>query len=368
MKHILLGVVSLTLLAACGNESDPTELVADLAAGKAIAEADCAECHGMDGHGASTDIPYLAAQSEQYLVEAMHAYRDGGRLHPALQDMTARMSEADIVNIAGYYASQPALENVSNQQNNEAAYTEGAAVAAFCEDCHGEKGISTEEGMPSLAGQHPIYLMTSTQEYQTGSRSHEGMQDMLAELEAVDIEKMAMYFAAQSAPTREAPPFGDPVAGQEASANCRKCHGAHGISNDPMVPNLAGQEPVYLVNAIKAYRDHEREYEDNMPAKTGEQIENLAAYYSIQKTEASVKDEISGKAMAAKCDRCHNPTSNERKLSVPSLNGQSHDYLVKAMKEYRQEDRDNSMMHKMSTRYNDEMIEALASYYAAQEN
>ena len=95
MKHILLGVVSLALLAACGKDSDPAELVADLAAGKAIAEADCAECHGMDGHGASTDIPYLAAQSEQYLVEAMHAYRDGGRLHPALQDMTARMSEAE---------------------------------------------------------------------------------------------------------------------------------------------------------------------------------------------------------------------------------------------------------------------------------
>ena len=367
MKHILLAVVTLTLLVACGKESDPTEIVADLAAGKAIAEADCAECHGMDGHGASTGIPYLAAQSAQYLVEAMHAYRDGGRLHPALQDMTARMSEADIVNIAGYYAAQPALDPVSSKQTNEAHYIEGAAIAAICEQCHGEKGISTQEGMPSLAGQQPIYLMTSTQEYQTGSRGHEGTQDMLEGLESVDIEKMAMYFAAQSAPAREAPPFGDPVAGEEASANCRKCHGARGISNDPMVPNLAGQDPVYLVNAIKAYRDHERDYEDQMPAKTDEQIKNLAAYYSIQITEASV-DELSGQEMAVKCDRCHNPTSHERKLSVPSLNGQSHDYLVKAMKEYRREDRDNSMMHKMSNSYSDEMIEALATYYAAQKN
>jgi len=368
MKHILLGVITLTLLAACGKESDPAELVADLVAGKAIAEADCAECHGMDGHGESTDIPYLAAQSEQYLVEAMRAYRDGGRLHPALQDMTARMSEADIVNIAGYYAAQPRLETVSHKQTNETHYIEGAAIAAICEECHGEKGISTEAGMPSLAGQQPIYLMTSTQEYLTGSRGHEGASDMLEGLESVDIEKMAMYFAAQSAPAREAPPFGDPVAGEEASANCRKCHGARGISNDPMVPNLAGQEPVYLVNAIKAYRDHERDYEDNMPTKTDEQIKNLAAYYSIQKAVASVHGEISGQELAAKCDRCHNPTSLERKLSVPSLNGQSHDYLVKAMKEYRAEDRDNSMMHKMSTRYNDEMIEALATYYASQSN
>jgi len=38
------------------------------------------------------------------------------------------------------------------------------------------------------------------------------------------------------------------------------------------------------------------------------------------------------------------------------------------MKEYRREDRDNSMMHKMSKRYSDEMIETLATYYANQAN
>jgi cytochrome c553 len=53
-------------------------------------------------------------------------------------------------------------------------------------------------------------------------------------------------------------------------------------------------------------------------------------------------------------------------LNVPTLKGQSFDYLVKAMKEYRREDRDNSMMHKMSSRYSDEMIEVLANYYASQ--
>jgi len=36
------------------------------------------------------------------------------------------------------------------------------------------------------------------------------------------------------------------------------------------------------------------------------------------------------------------------------------------MKEYRREDRDNSMMHKMSTRYSDEMIEAIATHYSSQ--
>jgi len=368
MKKILVGVVALTLLAACAKEPEPTKLVLNLAAGKAIAEADCSYCHGMDGRGATSEIPNLTAQPTEYLIEALHAYRDGGRQHAALQDMTADMSEADIANISGYYSSLPPLDHVGDMLTNEASYIEGAAVAAICEDCHGEKGISTTEGTPSLAGQQPIYLMISTQEYKRGARGHQGKGDMLEGLEQVDIEKMAMYFAAQPAPVREAPPFGDPVAGKVASASCGKCHGASGISHDPMVPSLAGQEPVYLVNAIKAYRDHQRSDEAQMPAKTDEQIENLAAYYSTQKVEAAVEDELSGQELATKCNRCHSPSSGERKLNVPSLNGQNYDYLVKAMKEYRREERDNSMMHKMSSRYSDEMIETLATYYSSQSN
>lgn len=366
MKNILFGIVIFALISACSREPESSQPVADLDAGKVIAQEACSECHGMDGRGDLADIPNLAAQSASYLVEAMHAYRDGGRLHPTLQDMTSEMSEADITNIAGYYASQPALKPRAETLAGSDSYSEGASVAEICEDCHGSHGISTEEGVPSLAGQQPVYLIVATQEYKKGERGHEGKEAMLAGLAEVDIEKMAMYFASQTAPEREAPPFGDPVAGKQASAGCRKCHGANGISHDPMIPSLAGQEPVYLVNAIMAYRDHQRSCEAQSPAKTDEQIEDIAAYYSTQKTIASVVQEKTGAQLAVKCDRCHAPTDRQRKLNVPSLQGQSHNYLVNAMKEYRGDDRDNSMMHKMSSRYNDEMIEAIATYYAAQ--
>jgi len=280
--------------------------------------------------------------------------------------MTSGMSEADIANIAGYYASQSPLDPAGNQQLAEASNQDGTTVAALCEECHGDKGISTTEGIPNLVGQQPAYLIASTLEYKSGTRGHKGMEDMLLELEQVDIEKMAMYFASQTAPLREAPSFGDPVAGKVDSANCGKCHGARGISHDPLVPSLAGQEPVYLVNAIKAYHNQERSNEAQMPLMTDAQVENLAAYYSTQAIEASVEAQLSGAELAAKCDRCHNPPSGNRKPNVPLLHGQSYDYLVKAMKEYRGDDRDNSMMHKMSARYSDEMIEELAAYYAAQ--
>jgi cytochrome c553 len=366
MKNIIFSIVALSLLMACSKEPESAEPVYDLAAGKAIAEADCSACHGMDGRGATSEIPNLTAQPVLYLVEAMHAYRDGGRLHAALQDMTTGMSEADITNIAAYYASQPPLEQIADQPPVDNAYIVGSSIAALCEDCHGDTGISTTPGIPNLAGQQPAYLIASTLEYKSGTREHEDMGDMLKELDQVDIEKMAMYFAAQSAPSREAPSFGDPLAGEADSASCGKCHGARGISHKPMIPSLAAQEPVYLVNAIKAYGNHERSDDTQMPAKTDEQINNIAAYYATQAMTASAEEKMSGMEMAAKCDRCHNPATGQRQLNIPSLRGQGHEYLVKAMKEYRDSDRENSMMHKMSARYSDEMIEALATWYAAQ--
>jgi len=366
MKNILTGVVFLTLLAACSKEPESTGPVVDLAAGKAIAEAECSACHGMDGQGATPEIPNLTAQPAEYLVDAMHAYRDGGRLHAALQDMMTAMSEADIANIAGYYASQAAPEPTGDQLSRETSYAKGAQVAVVCEECHGEKGISTTQGVPNLAGQQPAYLIASTLEYKSGVREHEDMGEMLNDLDQVDIEKMAMYFAAQSAPVREAPPFGDPVAGEADSASCGKCHGAGGISHQPLVPSLAAQDPYYLVRASKAYRDHERSDDTKMPVKTDEQYDNIAAYYATQPMTSLVEEQLSGQAMATKCDRCHNPPSGQRKLNIPSLRGQNQDYLVKAMKEYRDADRDNSMMHKMSANYSDEMIEVLATWYASQ--
>jgi cytochrome c553 len=371
MKNTFYGLMICILFAACSKEPESTAPVVDLVAGKVIAENDCSDCHGIDGRGETAEIPNIAAQSVSYLVEAMHAYRDGGRLHAALQDMTTGMSESDITNIAGYYASQPPLPPLDDAQisvmDND-SYREGAAIAGICEDCHGEKGISTEEGVPSLAGQQPVYLIFATRAYKKGERGHEDKEDMLRSLKQIDVEKMAMYFASQSAPERQAPSFGDAEVGKASSANCGKCHGARGISHDPMIPSLAGQEPVYLVNAIKAFLEIESDCEAQQPHKTDQQIQDIAAYYSIQKTQASIEQDVNGQELAAKCDRCHAPTKRQRKVEVPSLNGQSRDYLISAMKEYRGEDRDNSMMHKMSSKYNDEMIEAIASYYAGQSN
>ncbi len=365
MNKFLIVTAVLLLSTACSEDREPASPTLDIEAGKSVAQTNCAGCHGLDGAGKTAEIPNLAGQSSDYLVDAMHAYREDRRHHAALKDLIAGFSEAEIRNIAGYFASLPPVQPPPEVPiAGDAVYQEGADFAAVCIDCHGERGVSATPGVPSLAGQQPAYLIMATQEYADGSRGHTGKAEMLKGLDQVDIEKMAMFFASQLPSLREPPTFGDPGTGEPLTAACGSCHGARGVSHDPMVPSLAGQEPHYLVSAIMAYRSHERSHEDMITDKSDEDIENIAAFYSVQRAGVAMDRGESVDELAAKCDRCHGPLAGQTTMVVPNLNGQSREYLVRVMRQYRDNDRGSSMMHKMSSSYSDEMIESIATFYA----
>ena len=79
---------------------------------------------------------------------------------------------------------------------------------------------------------------------------------------------------------------GDAAAGKAKSMTCAGCHGATGISNNPMWPNLAGQKQAYLASSLQMYRDGRRKNAMmSAMAKnlTDADIANLAAYYSSLK-------------------------------------------------------------------------------------
>ena len=79
---------------------------------------------------------------------------------------------------------------------------------------------------------------------------------------------------------------GDAAAGKTKAAACASCHGANGISPNPLWPNLAGQKDAYLVKQMKAFRDGARSDPMMSPmAKplSDADIDNLAAYFSSLK-------------------------------------------------------------------------------------
>ena len=376
MRTLMLGIAFSLALAGC-TEQEPAagkavaqkQAAANAVAGKAIAEKECKGCHGLDGKGAAAGIPSLAAQRERYLLEALREYKEGKRTHAALRAIATGMSEADTRNVAAYYAGLPPVQAAPGPEAKLVApYEHGKSLASACSKCHSEDGNSRIPGTPGLAGQQPRYLVVAIQEYLSKERKAAPMHALLPRLTKLDMEDLALYFASQGPAQRSAPPFGDAAAGEPLTAVCGGCHGSQGVSTDTATPSLAAQDAPYLVDAIKAYRTT-RKRENMRLYVTGlgdKDIQNIAAFYSVQKSGASEKGQTIVQQLIDKCERCHGAQADNPAVAVPKIRGQDRDYLIMALRAYRDDRRESSTMHKMSLPYGDSIIESLASSYASQ--
>lgn len=85
----------------------PAALVGDASRGKGLTYT-CRGCHGVTGYKnayPSFRVPKLGGQSQVYLNNALHEYRQGKRKHPTMQAQAESFSEQDIADIAAYLSS-----------------------------------------------------------------------------------------------------------------------------------------------------------------------------------------------------------------------------------------------------------------------
>jgi cytochrome c553 len=399
MQAILL-ILALTLgLVACGNKSEETvtapepdssatttpEIIGDIEAGKKGSQL-CASCHGNSGISEVAGTPHIAGQPQQYLLNALTAYKTNARKHEVMEAAVATLSEQDLLNLAGYYASLPAPDNTTNPEPPPApAITEvseseqnaaAPAAAATCLGCHGETGVSVIPGTPSLAGLGKGYLVAATQAYRDQTRKDPVMAGMVAALSDADIEAISAFFAAQPITTTANADSGDAAAGEVASAACAGCHGADGNSSSPDAnPSLASQDASYLIKAMSDYKNGAR---DNavMPgmvaALSDTDLANLAAFYAAKERAATVAEAasepkhipLSAEEWALKCNRCHGENGKDGLPQYPHLANQRADYIVSAMRAYQQGTRESQTMHRMIADLTEAELEAIGNYYS----
>lgn len=101
--HTLSLFLAGIILASAGQAAEPPR--GDAAAGKEKSTV-CAGCHGPTGMADNPRYPHLAGQHYQYLLDAITAYREGGRRAPVMAPM-AQLSDQDIRDLAAFYAAQP---------------------------------------------------------------------------------------------------------------------------------------------------------------------------------------------------------------------------------------------------------------------
>lgn len=158
--------------------------------------------------------------------------------------------------------------------------------------------------------------------------------------------------------------------GRKASFFCANCHGEEGIAKSPEVPNLAGQNPLYLLEQIRKFGNGERKdqfMEGLIKVLKDEERVQIALYYASISVPPSVADATKvphGKALFTKlCLRCHGEQARGNEL-FPRLAGQKAVYLKTTLARYRDGTgiRNNQLMSIATSTLKNDDITAVASY------
>ncbi len=233
--------------------------------------------------------------------------------------------------------------------------------------------------MPNLAGQRAAYLYIELKAYQSGARGASAMRNVVKPLDDDSLFKAAVYFAGLAPPQTNAngvkPATVDPVqAGKTAAAGCAGCHGDGGISKTPGMPNLVGQDPKYLVAAMKAYKGGQRKNDTmkSMLASVADaSMNNIALYYGLQKPARAqtpaAGDKTAGATAAAACAGCHGSDGVSGNPTTPSLAGQDATYITSALQAYKQATRSDETMKALAASLDDNAVKNVAAFYASQE-
>ncbi len=78
----------------------------NIAAGKVKALFVCSDCHGATGISVVENFPSLAGQKEMYLALQLKAFKAGKRKNIEMNLIAKQLSDADIANVAAFFASQ----------------------------------------------------------------------------------------------------------------------------------------------------------------------------------------------------------------------------------------------------------------------
>ena len=168
---------------------------ADPAAGLQKAQV-CIACHGTDGSSAIAAIPSLAGQPAQFVATQLLMFREGKRKDAQMSPFAANLSNADLNNIAAYFAAQKLT--LPDIKPDPATTEAGARIAKQfnCVQCHGAT-LMGQQHIPRLAGQQHEYLKTQLRGFKASTRfDMDGQMTSAAQaLSDADIETLANYLA-----------------------------------------------------------------------------------------------------------------------------------------------------------------------------
>ncbi|MEP7207167.1 MAG: c-type cytochrome [Casimicrobiaceae bacterium] len=159
------------------------------------------------------------------------------------------------------------------------------------------------------------------------------------------------------------------------TAICAACHGPNGHPASPRYPELAGQTARYIYLQLKDFQEGRRSDPEMTPMSkdlSKEEMLDLASYYAAQKPAPSTFKADPAKVMAGRkkadetlCVMCH-LTGFAGQNEIPRVAGQSYEYIVKQLTDFKERRRTNDAgnMTSVARTLSDEDIESLAHFLA----
>ena len=174
----------------------------DLAKGQALSTSVCAACHTNDGSRGIAANPILQGQHPEYLAKQLAEFKAGKRENAIMRAMATPLSEADMRNVAAFYASKQAKPGFAKNKElaslGEKVYRGGIADRNIpaCAGCHGPGGAGIPAQYPRLAGQHADYTETQLLTFRSGARHNNAvMMGVAAKLNDREIKALSDYVA-----------------------------------------------------------------------------------------------------------------------------------------------------------------------------
>ena len=195
--------LALTFLGAWVLAAEPAAAAkADPAKGAAISAGTCVACHTNDGSRGSAANPILQGQHADYLAKQLAEFKSGKRDNAIMKGMAATLSEADMKNVAAFYAGKQAKPGFAKNKDfaalGEKLYRGGAAdrLIPACSGCHSPNGAGIPAQYPRLAGQHADYVETQLVAFRSGVRHNNPvMTGVAAKLSDREIKAVSDYVA-----------------------------------------------------------------------------------------------------------------------------------------------------------------------------
>ena len=194
---LALSVAGLSAHAAENAASAP-----DPAKGASISTSVCAACHTSDGSRGSAANPIIQGQHPDYLVKQLTEFKAGKRDNPVMKAMASPLSEADMKNVAAFYAGKQPKPGFAKNKDlvtlGEKIYRGGIGDRSVpaCSGCHGPSGGGIPAQYPRLAGQHADYVEAQLVAFRGGMRrNNPAMTAIAAKLNDREVKALADYVA-----------------------------------------------------------------------------------------------------------------------------------------------------------------------------